>query len=159
MADLLHVLVAAGLAQLDAQAVVHLVDGGHAWNLTPDAVLQDARRGWWTNTAALGRAAGDALPPEFQRLLDAPAVGVDLKAELDPAAFADLATVGPLLSPWGYAALARCVDPLLPPDWPDTAFADLGTIVKAYTQLEREPDAADALALLGAFLDQVVASD
>ena len=150
MADLLHVLVAAGLAPLDAQAVVHLYDGGHAWALTPDAVLQDARRGWWTNTA---------LPSDFQRLLDAPAVGLPLKAELDPAAFAFMATVGPLLSPWGYAALARCVDPLLPPDWPDTAFADLGTIVKAYTQLEREPDAADALALLGAFLDQVVASD
>ena len=150
MADLLHVLVAAGLAPLDAQAVVHLVDGGHAWNLTPDAVLQDARRGWWTNTA---------LPPDFQRLLDAPAVGVELKADLDPAAFADLATVGPLLSPWGYAAVARCVDPLLPPDWPDPSFADLGTIVKAYTQLEREPDAAAAVALLGAFLDQVVASD
>ena len=148
MADLLHVLVAAGLAPLDAQAVVHLVDGGHAWDNAPDAVLQDARRGWWSSAA---------LPPEFQRLLDAPVVGVELKA--DPTVLADLAEGGPLLSPWGYAALARAVDPLLPPDWPDTPFSDLGTIVKTYTQLEREPDAAEAVALLGAFLDWLVASD
>lgn len=148
MADLLHVLVAAGLNPLDAQAVVHLYDGGHPWALTPDAVLQDARRGWWSSAT---------LPPEFQRLLDASAVGVELKA--DPTTLADLAVVGPLLSPWGYAALARAVDPLLPPDWPSPTFSDLGEIVKAYTQLEREPDAAEALALLGAYLDQVVASD
>ena len=144
MPDLLHVLITAGLAPLDAQAIVSLYNGGHELPTTPDAFLQDARRGWWANAA---------VPPDYQRLLDAAQVGEAIKADL---AWADLATVGPLASPWGYAALARCVDPLLPPDWPDPAFTDLGAIVKAYTQLEREPDAQAAVALIGAFLDQVV---
>ena len=148
MADLLAVLMSAGLEPLDAQAIVTAHETGKTFL---SDLVQDARRGWWTHAA---------IPTAYQRLLDAKGEGERVApvkmwtASLDALADADLLT-----TPLGRLSLARHVDAALPATWdaPLPVLDSTANVLKTYTILQdADEPPPEALALFAAYLGKML---